>query len=156
MRLGVIAAIAALANAVPAWAQITGPVRVTDSDKMMVGDVRVVLHGIDALDRGQVCTIDGKRWACWAVAVRGLEILVDEGPIDCTQTGEPDPFQRLWVVCHVNGRDINEAMVRQGLAVANRDQSDAYIAAEDAAKGESVGIWRSKFIMPAEFRAQRQ
>lgn len=139
-----------------ALAQLSGSVRVLDSDKLMIGDVRVLLYGIDAIERGQVCTIDGQPWACWEVAVRGLEILVDEGEVSCMETGEADPFMRRWAICRVNERDINESMVRQGLAVANRAQSDAYVASEEAAKSEGLGIWRGKFVMPAEFRDRRQ
>ena len=44
---------------------ITGMDRITDSDKIEVDGVRIILFGADAMDRSQTCTQGGQKWDCW-------------------------------------------------------------------------------------------
>ena len=54
------------------------------------------------------------------------------------------------------GREFtNEAIVRQGWALAYRRYSRAYVSAEDEARKSVVGIWRGKFVEPWEWRRGR-
>ena len=46
-------------------------------------------------------------------------------------------------------------MVRIGMALARRDQSEDYVGDERAARGEEVGVWLSCFDAPWEWRATR-
>ena len=50
----------------------TGMGRVTDSDKIEVDGVRIILFRADAMDRNQTCTQGGQKWDCWGNAVRFL------------------------------------------------------------------------------------
>jgi hypothetical protein len=47
-------------------------------------------------------------------------------------------------------------MVREGWAVAYRKYSQDFVADEAAAREAKRGIWRSAFIVPWEWRAQRR
>ena len=148
---------AALFWAIPALTaqsqEITGRAVAYDTDKIAVGDQRILLYGIDSLDKGQqTCYIDRQRWGCYAVALRTLQILVDDGPVTCREVDEHDLYGRTWAVCVIEGRDVAETMVRAGWAFAYRPQTDRYVADEEEAKAEGVGLWQSEFLLPWEWR----
>ena len=133
----------------------TGMAQVIDSDMLEVDGQRIILFGVDAMDRNQTCTIDGKVWDCWAVGARELQILVANEPVSCTDQGIPDPFLRIYARCQVGNVDLNEALVRSGLALAFRRQSKDYVEAEKAAKKDRIGLWQAEFIAPWKWRLMR-
>ena len=133
----------------------TGMARVIDSDMLEVDGQRIILFGVDAMDRNQTCTIDGKIWDCWAVGARELQILVANEPVSCTDQGIPDPFLRIYARCQVGNVDLNEALVRSGLALAFRRQSKDYVEAEKAAKKDRIALWQAEFIAPWKWRLMR-
>ena len=57
-----------------------------------------------------------------------------------------------WATCKIGEMDIAEAMVRRGMALAQREQSKDYIAAEEEAKANLTGVWKSNFLTPWEYR----
>ncbi len=133
----------------------SGMARVIDSDMLEVDGQRIILFGVDAMDRNQTCFMDGGSWDCWAVAARELQILVANEPVSCEDQGIPDPFKRVYGRCRVGDIDLNEALVRSGLALAFRRQSKDYVAAEKEAKAEGIGIWQGEFIEPWKWRLSR-
>ena len=144
-------------NRPSSWAQdaiIEGEARVIDADMLAIGKTRMILWGLDAPERSQQCKLQGKPWTCWNVAARALQILVANGPIRCENKGQADVFKRIYAICTANNVNINEAFVRSGMALALREQSDAYVAAEDDARERSVGLWQAEaeFINPWEWR----
>ncbi len=48
--------------------------------------------------------------------------------------------------------NVNEWLVREGLAVVYRKYSIEYAAAEAAAKAAGNGVWRGDFVMPWDWR----
>lgn len=148
----------ALAVGSVAAEDLTGQVsKVLDSDKFQVGNKRVLLWGIDGpeSDQDRNCTLQGRRYGCWTNARRQLEVLVDQGPVLCKDSGAADPFLRPYMVCTVNSTDIGEAMVRSGWALAARTQSTQYVEAEAAAKAAKVGLWQDglRFTLPWVWRS---
>lgn len=135
------------------WAsEISGTAKVVDSTVIEIDGKRIMLFGIDSVMRKQSCTIEAKPWACWDAAVRDLQILVDQGPATCQVVGEPDPYGRLLGRCTVNGRSLNEELVRHGYAVARPSETKEYVAAEAEAKQKKLGFWQGQFLRPSEFR----
>ena len=55
-------------------------------------------------------------------------------------------------MCTVGGKNLNEAMVRSDWAMARRNQTEDYVAAEEAAKTEKIGLWQSQFVVPWTWR----
>ena len=57
---------------VAAWAASAsaqeGPARVIDGDTLDIAGERIRLHGIDAPEKDQTCSIDGQKWACGVAA----------------------------------------------------------------------------------------
>ena len=155
VRLTLFAALAFLAFAPLAAAQdITGMARVTDSDKIEIDGVRIILHGADAMDRNQRCTMGGKVWDCWGNAVRFLQAMLDPEPTTCRKVGDAK-FRRIYAVCHVGETNVNEALVRAGLALAYIKESDAWVTAERAAERDKAGFWNGEVIAPWEHRLSR-
>ena len=156
MRKAIAALLATIAVATAASAQngvpIVGPATVVDSDALRVGEVSVMLWGIESIERPQTCNIDGQIWDCYAAAVRSLQTIASIAEVNCDQVGEPDAYGRVLAVCFVSGLNINETLVRDGFALAKRDETDDYVAAEEAARAEGIGLWQSEFMHPAEFR----
>ena len=139
----------------PAIAQeITGAATAYDSDKIMIDGQRILIWGIDAVDGDQSCRLEGRTWDCWAVAHRALQILVDQRNITCQRVDEPEVYGRTWGICSLGDLDVGEEMVRSGMAFAYRPQTDRYVAAEDSARTEASGLWRSQFAFPWEWRDQ--
>ena len=67
-----------------AWAAVAsaqeGPARVIDGDTLDVAGERVRLHGIDAPEKDQTCTIDGRAWEC-GIAAWGRLVQILAGQI---------------------------------------------------------------------------
>ena len=132
--------------------QISGPANAVDPTVIEVNGQRIMLFGIDSVMRKQSCMLGGKVWQCWAAALRNLEILVDQGPVTCETVGEPDVYRRLLARCSIHGESLNEQLVRTGWAVARRNETTDYVAAEAEAKGKKLGLWQGEFMMPDAFR----
>lgn len=147
----VVLALSMLA-APPALAEATGMAGVPAGDVLAIDGELYRLYGIDAVERFQPCYVDGKEWACGPVAIRQLEIFVANEPVTCQETGESAGELGAWAVCMIRENDLAEAMVRTGMALAYRPQTDKYVAAEEEAKAEGAGIWKSIFVEPWVWR----
>ena len=129
---------------------LSGKARVIDADILIIGGRRIILWGVDAPERNQICGLDGKAWGCYDVAKRTLEALAGRGEISCVLTGEPDPFGRRHGVCTFGTEDLNAAMVRKGAALAFSEQTPDYEPQQIEAITEGVGLWQpgAKFDEP--------
>ena len=155
IRLALVVALATLVFTPLARGQdITGMARVTDSDKIEINGVRIILHGADAMDRNQRCFQGGQVWDCWGNAVRFLQTMLDPEPTTCRKVGDAK-FRRIYAICHVGGTNVNEALVRAGLALAYLEESDAYVEAEKAAERDKAGVWNGQFVTPWDHRMSR-
>lgn len=153
----VLLALFCMALSLPVSAQeetVTGTARVIDSDALVIDDQRIMLWGIDSLERPQTCSIDGRIWGCRDAAIRLLETLSGRDTVSCTLIGDPDVFGRRFGVCESGGQDINAEMVRQGLALAYTEQSDDYLDEQVEAIQAQIGLWQPgvTFIEPWIYR----
>lgn len=128
--------------------EITGQVRVVDGDSLAIGERRLRLKGIDAPELEQRCRRDGLAYSCGLEAVSHLRGLIAGSQVTCLGEGI-DRYGRDLVRCSANSRDLNQAMVRAGHAVAYGD----YLQDETAARSEQVGLWAGEFDMPQQWRA---
>lgn len=144
----------ALGLALPASADtVRGTVEVTDGDTIRLGEVRVRLHGIDALEIDQTCTRpDGSVWACGRWARDALHARFGGARAICEEADDPS-YGRMVARCRVGGVDLGDWLVRNGVALAARKYSLEYVESEKAALFAERGIWAGDFIPPAEFRA---
>jgi len=131
--------------------EITGPAQVIDGDSIRIADIKIRLHGIDAPEAKQMCRVKGKDWRCGHAATETLSFLLIGAPISCTWT-ERDQYDRALATCYRKDMNINEMMVRVGMALAYRRYSTVYVEQEDAAKAEGKGFWDAESVPPWDWR----
>jgi endonuclease YncB( thermonuclease family) len=132
---------------------ITGTGRVVDGDTLDVGPTRVRLEGIDAPEIAQTCqTAKGESWDCGVAAAAMLRKLAEHKDLACDRTGT-DRYRRVLATCYGDdGIDIDEAMVRVGLARAFVRYSVAYVGVEAEARKRKIGVWQGPAEAPWDFR----
>ena len=132
---------------------IQGKAKVINSDYIKINDQIIILYGIEAMERKQVCYIDNKIWPCYDITVRFLESLVDLGETSCNIV-KRTRLGRVFGICFVNSINIelNRELVEKGYALARRKQTKDYIKYEKTAKKNKLGIWQSQFIEPWNWR----
>ncbi len=69
---------------------------------------------------------------------------------------DADRYDRTIAVCTAGDRDINEAMVEDGWAVALSKHTPAYLPAERRAQAARRGIWQGWFEDPALWRERNR
>ncbi len=140
------ALLAAVLLAAPAAAQERGQASATGSDSLVLNGHAYALSGISGFAFNQSCFVDGQPFACGVSATRALQTLLASSPVECTPKGE------AVALCTGADGDIALSLLTQGWAVAAPGQSDAYAAAEAAARAAGAGAWRGNFLAPAAYR----
>ena len=126
---------------------------VIDGDTLLVDGKRFRFDGIDAPELSQSCVKrDGNGWPC-GLKARDSLIEITKGQVECEISGR-DRYGRTLGTCYADGRDVQAMLVRQGLALAYRQYSTAYIADEDVARKAKRGIWAGTFVAPWDWRAR--
>lgn len=130
--------------------RFSGIAQAADGDSLRLRGDRIRLKGIDAPELDQICWDQaGKEWPCGRAAYRRLDVLLAEGTADCQPLGE-DKYGRTLASCIVGGRDLGATLVAEGMAIAYGD----YGAEEAGARSADRGIWRGRFVDPAQWRDQ--
>ncbi|MCW9054970.1 MAG: thermonuclease family protein [Candidatus Pacebacteria bacterium] len=133
---------------------LRGIPRVVDGDTLYVVGVKVRLHGIDAFEKGQPCTINGVRQDCGRLAKAWLSTTIGRKEVHCVG-GIRDRYKRLIGKCYVDGMDLGEGLVAAGWALAYRRYSAEYVDEEDSAKTDRRGAWSGVFVEPWVWRRKR-
>lgn len=129
--------------------------RVIDGDTIDLDGVRYRLHGIDAPEAGQSCkSANGGEWPCGQVALQKVESLVVGQVVTCIPR-EKDGYGRWIASCRTGDKDINGEMVASGLAWAFRKYSEDYVAAEEIARSQRIGIWQADTETAWDFRSRK-
>jgi len=132
--------------------------QVIDGDSLKRDKKRYRIQGIDAPELKQLCWIEDKQWPCGEASRDYLVNLQNKGGFLCIKVGE-DRYKRDIVKCSVQTgdgiKDVGSIMVEEGYALAYRKYSKEYIEEEKIAKDNKRGIWKSRFIYPWEWRAEK-
>jgi endonuclease YncB( thermonuclease family) len=134
---------------------LTGIPKITDGDTIRIGSTRIRLHGIDAPEAKQICTLGRKEWRCGWEATNALANIVGKHWVTCTKR-DTDRYGRVVAVCRAGPINLNAWMVSNGWAVAYRRYSTDYVRDEEGAKKAGNGLWRGEFMMPWEWRRKRR
>lgn len=145
--------IVCLATSTVSASETVGIAKVIDGDSLSIGDVEIRLHGIDAPEFQQTCTIGEKPWACGRSATNALRQMVAKESVRCMWTMR-DRYGRALATCIVNGANLNAKLVATGMALAYTRYSDRYIAEQNAAQNAQLGVWRSEFQAPWQWRTR--
>lgn len=129
-------------------------VKVADGDTFTVltsdnNTVKIRLHGIDAPEKGQ---------DFYRVSRDHLVSLVMEKEVEIAVTTR-DRYSRTVGLAKVNGKNINEAMLKSGLAwhYKEYDNNAKWAALENNARMERKGIWSMPHpVPPWQFRKARR
>jgi len=132
---------------------ISGAAMVSDGDSLKINQKRIRLFGIDAPEKDQTCLDQkGDVWPCGAEAKAQLAHYLKGKNVTCVVNGK-DRYKRYLAVCSLGGDDINARLVADGLALAYRRYSEAYIAQERQARERKKGVWQGIFIAPWDWRS---
>jgi endonuclease YncB( thermonuclease family) len=150
---GLFASLFALALATTPAGARPAALSISDGDSFRMGGERYRLQDIDAPELHQMCKdAGGREWACGRRAREELRKLLARG-VTCTPITR-DRFGRVVATCIADGRDVGEAMVRGGWAMAYRGRGfpGRYAGAESEAQAHRRGIWAGSFEQPRQWR----
>jgi endonuclease YncB( thermonuclease family) len=152
LLIALVVAVAALWRAVPEApeGQLVGRASPRDGDSLVIGRRRIRLQGIDAPERGQSCGEAHATWPCGLVAEEHLGRLIAGAQVACDYFRR-DRYGRYIARCEAGERELNAAMVRDGMAVS---LDGHYTNEEREARAARPGIWRGPFTRPAVWRRQ--
>ncbi|WP_353612501.1 thermonuclease family protein [Methylobacterium sp. Leaf456] len=131
---------------------VTGRAAVVDGDTLDIRGQRFRLQGVDTPESAQICQ-DARRRAyrCGQKAALALADKIGAGTVTC-EAVESDRYGRTVAVCRLGSLDLNGWLVEQGLGLAYRRYSTAYVAQEDAARAAKRGLWAGTFTPPWDWR----
>jgi endonuclease YncB( thermonuclease family) len=146
VAIGVLAAVAALLWPPPET--LSGRATAVDGDTIRIGDTRIRLLGLDAVELEQICTdATGADRPCGREAQSFLTGLVRGKTTICAADGR-DRYRRVLAHCEVAKSDLGEQLVRAGWAVADLE----YGLALAEARLNGRGIWSGRFDDPSDWR----
>lgn len=138
---------------------IAGPaglIQVVDGDTWDVGGERVRLFGIDAPETDQTCErSSGEFWNCGAWVTEQVQLRYGRKSATC-ETVDRDRYDRIVARCDVEGADVGQDLVLDGLAFAYRRYSMTYDLEEKSAVVNARGIHTSRVENPAVFRQAKR
>lgn len=126
-------------------------IKVVDGDTIHIAKIKYRLHGIDAPEIRQICQINEENYNCGIASKDFLISLIGDQPVKCEQK-DLDRYKRVVAECFVGDINLNKKLVRNGWALAYRDYSKDYIADEEFAKANKLGMWEGTFILPKKWR----
>ena len=132
--------------------EIAGFPSITDGDTIKIVNKRIRLHGIDTPEKKQICIKNSKEYSCGKEATIALIKKINKKKVVCKVQDKLDRYRRYIGVCFTGKINLNKWMVRNGYAVAYRKYSKDYIADENYAKKNKLGLWSGSFIRPEKWR----
>ena len=130
---------------------IIGKAKIIDGDTIHININKIRLHGIDAPETKQTCKIESQDWFCGKQSTEKLKKLINNQKVEC-RINDIDIYNRYVAICSVNKININKWMVKNGWAIAYRYYSTDYILEEKYARDNKLGIWKSEFLKPYQYR----
>ena len=148
----VLFAVFAIAGAAHAD-DLTGHANTVDGDTLEIHGSRIRLWGIDAPESSQLCPDDESvQYQRGAKAASELDNFIARRPVDCSPVSL-DQYGRTVAVCSIDGVDLAEWLVRNGLAFDWRTYSKGkYDSAQRDAEHAGRGIWEGSYVEPWRFR----
>ena len=141
---------------------IKGIAKVIDGDTILINKKKIRLYGIDAPEQYQKCqkiwlTISfisfNKDYFCGEISTNKLKKKINNQFMSCKWKNK-DRYKRFIAECFKGKTNINRWMVRNGYAIVYKKYSKKYLAAENLAKNEKLGLWVGSFEMPWEWRKE--
>jgi endonuclease YncB( thermonuclease family) len=128
-----------------------------DGDTLWLSIFKIRLKGIDTVESKQSCRSEGDV-QCAEQTRRVLQAMLAEGVVRCEvqfdNYGRPAMhYSRYIATCQVNGKEINESLVKAGWAFTDEKATvPAYVMAQLAAIEQKLGVHRFVSEPPWVFR----
>ena len=126
-------------------------IRVVDGDTIHLNGEKIRFTGIDTPELKQTCVKEGAIDPCGVIAKEILIKKIGDNKVKCISEGK-DQYKRTLAECFVNDESLSSYLVRSGYAFAYRRYSKKFIADENYAKDNAIGMWSMKFDYPWVYR----
>ena len=126
-------------------------VKVIDGDTIHLNGEKIRFSGIDTPEIKQTCIKNNEIIKCGIKAKELLIKVTENKKIDCVREGK-DQYKRILAECFVDDLSLSSYLVKSGYAFAYRKYSKKFIADEDFAKSNNLGMWSMKFEYPWDWR----
>ena len=126
-------------------------IKITDGDTIRINGEKIRFSGIDTPELRQTCLKQGIQVPC---GIEAKQILIDkiaDNKIVCIREGK-DQYKRTLAECFVNDESLSSYLVKSGYAFAYRKYSKKFIADEDFARTNKIGMWSMEFDYPWDWR----
>ena len=126
-------------------------IKITDGDTIRINDEKIRFSGIDTPELRQTCLKQGIEVPC---GIEAKQILIDkiaDNKIVCIREGK-DQYKRSLAECFVNDESLSSYLVKSGYAFAYRRYSKKFIADENFARTNKIGMWAMEFDYPWDWR----
>ena len=126
-------------------------VQITDGDTIKINGEKIRFNGIDTPEMKQTCIENEIVNPCGVTAKNILMDKISNNEVVCISEGK-DRYKRTLAECFVNDESLSSYFVRSGYAFAYRRYSKKFIADEEYAKSNKIGMWSMKFDYPWDWR----
>ena len=126
-------------------------IKITDGDTIKINGEKIRFSGIDTPELKQMCTQQGINVLCGITAKQILIDKIADNKIICIREGK-DRYKRTLAECFVNDESLSSYLVKSGYAFAYRRYSKKFIADEDFARANKIGMWSMEFDYPWVWR----
>ena len=125
--------------------------KIIDGDTIHLNGEKIRFSGIDTPEIKQTCTKNSEIIKCGILAKELLIQIIANKKINCIREGK-DRYKRTLAECFVNDLSLSSYLVKNGYAFAYRKYSKKFIADEDFARLNKLGMWSMKFEYPWDWR----
>ena len=130
-------------------------VKITDGDTIKINGEKIRFTGIDTPELKQSCLKEGIKNPCGVTAKQILIDKIGNNNVECIDEGK-DQYKRTLAECFVNNESLSSYLVRSGYAFAYRKYSKKFVADEDYARINKIGMWSMKFDYPWDYRKSKK
>ena len=126
-------------------------IKIVDGDTIHLNGEKIRFTGIDTPELKQTCIKGEAKVNC---GIKAKQILIDKignNTVKCISEGK-DQYKRTLTECFVNNESLSSYLVRSGYAFAYRKYSKKFVADEDYARINKIGMWSMKFDYPWDYR----
>jgi endonuclease YncB( thermonuclease family) len=124
---------------------------VIDGDTIDYKGVVLHLWGIDAPEKGEICS---DNWHAGQAAIDHLTSLMKGGNVTCALKSG-DGSSRVAALCTAGGKDLSAEMVSAGLAWSLTRETDAYTVQETNAMAQIRGVHAHPCLKAWEWRSKQ-
>ena len=126
-------------------------IKIVDGDTIHLNGEKIRFTGIDTPELKQTCHKEGAKDSCGVTAKQLLIDKIGNNNVKCISEGK-DQYKRTLAECFVNNESLSSYLVRNGYAFAYRRYSKKFVADEDYARINKLGMWSMEFDYPWNYR----